>query len=144
MLVSLPWSVSISWVALLRPPCPAVFSGLTSGKQVQSPLPTHLLVLIITLRPRLLTLTFSHRMYQRRQWQPTPVFLPGESQGRRSLVGCRLWGRTRVGHDWSDLATTRKCPMRKKMFVWISKTPYLYKSIYCLELHRQPYFDDAV
>ena len=28
------------------------------------------------------------------QWQPTPVFLPGESQGRGSLVGCRLWGRT--------------------------------------------------
>ena len=25
---------------------------------------------------------------------PRPVFLPGESQGRRSLVGCRLWGRT--------------------------------------------------
>ena len=25
---------------------------------------------------------------------PTPVFLPGESQGRHSLVGCRLWGRT--------------------------------------------------
>ena len=30
----------------------------------------------------------------RRKWQPTPVFLPGESQGRESLVGCRLWGRT--------------------------------------------------
>ena len=30
----------------------------------------------------------------RRAWQPTPVFLPGESQGRGSLVGCRLWGRT--------------------------------------------------
>ena len=30
----------------------------------------------------------------RREWQPTPVFLPGESQGRGSLVGCRLWGRT--------------------------------------------------
>ena len=27
-------------------------------------------------------------------WQPTPVFLPGESRGRGSLVGCRLWGRT--------------------------------------------------
>ena len=27
-------------------------------------------------------------------WQHTPVFLPGESQGRGSLVGCRLWGRT--------------------------------------------------
>ena len=30
----------------------------------------------------------------RRRWQPTPVLLPGESQGRRSLVDCRLWGRT--------------------------------------------------
>ena len=30
----------------------------------------------------------------RRKWQPTPVFLPGESQGQRSLVGCRLWDRT--------------------------------------------------
>ena len=28
------------------------------------------------------------------KWQPTPVFLPGESQGWRSLLGCRLWGRT--------------------------------------------------
>ena len=28
----------------------------------------------------------------RRKWQPAPVFLPGESHGRRSLVGCRLWG----------------------------------------------------
>ena len=36
-------------------------------------------------------LTFMH---WRRKWQPTPVFLPGEYQGRGSLVGCRLWGRT--------------------------------------------------
>ena len=33
-------------------------------------------------------------MHWRRKWQPTPEFLPGESQGQRSLVGCRLWGRT--------------------------------------------------
>ena len=33
-------------------------------------------------------------MHWRRKWQPTPVFLPGESQGWRSLVGCHLWGRT--------------------------------------------------
>ena len=33
-------------------------------------------------------------LHWRRQWQPTPVFLPGESQGQGSLVGCRLWGRT--------------------------------------------------
>ena len=32
----------------------------------------------------------------RRAWQPTPVFLLGESQGQRSLVGCRLWGRTEL------------------------------------------------
>ena len=33
-------------------------------------------------------------MHWRRKWQPTLVFLPGESQGRRSLVGCHLWGHT--------------------------------------------------
>ena len=33
-------------------------------------------------------------LHWRRKWQPTPAFLPGESQGQRSLVGCRLWGRT--------------------------------------------------
>ena len=35
-------------------------------------------------------------MHWRRKWQPTPVFLPGESQGWQSLVGCRLWGRTEL------------------------------------------------
>ena len=35
-----------------------------------------------------------HFMHWRRKWQPTPVFLTGESQGWWSLVGCRLWGRT--------------------------------------------------
>ena len=40
---------------------------------------------------RLSLFTFMH---WRRKWQPTPEFLPGDSQGRGSLVGCRLWGRT--------------------------------------------------
>ena len=40
-------------------------------------------------RTRLSDFTFTH---WRRKWQPTPVFLPGESQGQGSLVGCRLWG----------------------------------------------------
>ena len=44
-----------------------------------------------SLRVGLNDFTFMH---WRRKWQPTPVFLPGESQGRWSLVGCRLWGRT--------------------------------------------------
>ena len=33
-------------------------------------------------------------MHWRKKWQPTPVFLSGESQGWWSLVGCRLWGHT--------------------------------------------------
>ena len=35
-------------------------------------------------------------MHWRRKWQPTSVFLPGESQGWGSLVGCCLWGRTEL------------------------------------------------
>ena len=34
----------------------------------------------------------------RKKWQPTPVFLPGNSHGQRSLVGYSPWGRKRVGH----------------------------------------------
>ena len=37
--------------------------------------------------------TFIH---WRRKSQPTPMFLPGESQERGSLVGCRLWGSTEL------------------------------------------------
>ena len=37
-------------------------------------------------------------MHWRKKWQPTLVFLPGESQGRGSLVGCHLWG-----HRESDM-----------------------------------------
>ena len=33
-------------------------------------------------------------LIQRKKWHPTPVLLPGESQGLGSLVGCRLWSRT--------------------------------------------------
>ena len=32
----------------------------------------------------------------RRTWQPTPVFLPGESCGQGSLVDCCPWGRTEL------------------------------------------------
>ena len=46
-------------------------------------------------------------MHWRSKWQPTPVFLPGESQGLGSLVGCRLWGRTES--DMTD-ATLQQQP----------------------------------
>ena len=39
----------------------------------------------------------------RRAWQPTPVFLPGESYGQRNMAGYSPWG-CRVGHHWSDIA----------------------------------------
>ena len=45
-------------------------------------------------RTQLSNFTFTH---WRRQWHPTPVLLPGESQGWGSLVGCHLWGRTELG-----------------------------------------------
>ena len=35
--------------------------------------------------------------YQKRQWRPTPILLPGKSHGWRSLVGCSPWG-----HEESD------------------------------------------
>ena len=53
--------------------------------------PHHILVLNASKRRTYYDFSF---MPWRRKWQPTPVFLPGESQGQRSLVGCRLWGHT--------------------------------------------------
>ena len=57
----------------------------------------------------LLLFTFMH---WRRKRQPTPVFLPGESQGRGSLVGCRLWGCTRL--KW--LSSTEMEQLKKNRF----------------------------
>ena len=53
----------------------------------------------------------------RRKWQPTPVFLPGEPKGQRSLVGCCLWVRQRVGHNWSDLAAALFCTTFKLVLI---------------------------
>ena len=43
---------------------------------------------------RVTSLSLFPFMHWRRKWQPTPLFLPGESQGQGSLVGCPLWGCT--------------------------------------------------
>ena len=54
----------------------------------------------------------------RRKWQPTPVLLPGESHGWRSLVGYSPWGLQRVGRDWATSLTEK--------FIWGSlQTIYL-------------------
>ena len=51
------------------------------------------------------TFTFHFHALEK-EMQPTPVFLPGESQGRGSLVGCRLWGRTEL--DATDVTWQQK------------------------------------
>ena len=50
--------------------------------------------------------------WQRRQWHPTPVLLPGKSRGQRSLVGCSPWGRGISGSRgeagcWSLVCTSQ-------------------------------------
>ena len=44
-------------------------------------------------RINIVKMTILPNAIQRRQWQPTPVLLPGKSHGRRSLEGCSPWGR---------------------------------------------------
>ena len=65
-------------------------------------------------------------MHWRRKWQPTPVFLPGESQGPGSLVGCQMsMGSHRVGHDWSDLATCSFCNfLVSGLFLYVFFLPF--------------------
>ena len=62
---------------------------------------------VVKSRTRLSDFTFTH---WRRKWQPTPVFSPGESQGRGSLVGCRLWvtqSQTRLKQLSSSSSSSR-------------------------------------
>ena len=77
----------------------------------------------------------------RREWQPTPVFLPGESRGQGSLVGCSPWGRkesdttewlthakaTRGLPGWlSGKETTCQCMRRGTLGLdpWVWKIPW--------------------
>ena len=67
-------------------------------------------------------------MHWRRQWQPTPVFLPGESQGRGSLVGCRLWvthSRTRLKRLSSTSSSSGSSFSDTALFIYWEKLFYL-------------------
>jgi len=59
-------------------------------------------------------------MHWRRKWQPTPVFLPGESQGQGSLVGCHLWGHTELLHDKASPVAQmiKNLPVIQETWVW--------------------------
>ena len=61
-------------------------------------------------------------MHWRRRWQPTPVFLPGESQGWRSLVGCRLWGRKES--DTTEVTSVQFSSVQSLSHVWLFATPW--------------------
>ena len=60
-------------------------------------------------------------MHWRRKWQPTAVFLSGESQGRRSLVGCRLW-------DLTESDTTEATQRRQQQQRSLEKGSSLWKA----------------
>ena len=59
-------------------------------------------------------------MHWRSKWQPTPVFLPGESQGRGSLVGCRQWGRTES--NMTDVTLQQQ--QQQNWWIWIKEHIY--------------------
>ena len=69
---------------------------------------------------RLSDFTFTF-MPWRRKWQPTLVFLPGESQGRGSLVGCRLWGRTELDTT-EGTAAAAACHWDVRLLQWMNLT----------------------
>ena len=55
----------------------------------------------------------------RRKWQPTPVFLPGESQGRGSLGGCCLWGRPKSDTTKQLSSSSSSSPVFLGAVTWI-------------------------
>ena len=53
-----------------------------------------------------MSVVLSHSVCGTLLWQPSPVFLPGESHGQRSLAGCSPWGLKELEHNW--VTNTRK------------------------------------
>ena len=76
-------------------------------------------------RDRATSLSLFLFMRWRRKWQPTPVFLPGESQGWRGLVGCCLWGRSEL--DTTE-ATWQQQQQQQQVFSWDSYVTLVVKN----------------
>ena len=66
-------------------------------------------------------------MHWRRKWQPTPVFMPGESQGWWEPGGLPTMGLHRIGHNWSDLAAAAvlQCMNKPVWVLCISMGPWV-------------------
>ena len=92
---------SVSCLCALRPSTAQVFSEWAfhgaSPRDLRVPLcavlPLHFLFALC------IPVVMAHVHAWRRKWQPTPVFLPGESQGRRGPGELPSMGSHRVGHD---------------------------------------------
>ena len=81
----------------------------------------------------------------RKNWQPTPVFLPGEPHGQRSLVGYSPWGLQRVRHNWSELARTHgvrwnisPSPLQSAHMTMSSISPGTWMYTICTGTHASP------
>ena len=90
---------TVSWPAFLGRACAGGIRRedaiLITGCEVLDPaLPLQSLWLLRVGHDWVTSLWLFTFMHWRRKWQPTPVFLPGESQAWGSLMGCRLWGHT--------------------------------------------------
>ena len=72
-----------------------------------------------------ISLSLSTFMHWRRKWQPTSVFLPGESHGRVSLVSCSPWGRT-------ELDTTEATQQQQHTQQRASRVVLVVKKLACL------------
>ena len=81
---------------------PTLLNSQTSKDRQQLKYPGQILLFLPLLYPPFRTSISLHlfcaspSLRALRKWQPTPVFLLGESQGWGSLVGCRLWGLTEL------------------------------------------------
>ena len=96
-------------------PLQFAFSNLLLGKLlIRVCIPLIFNILLLWSLNYISELSQDKQRYQyikrRRKWQPTPVFLPGESQGQRNLVGCRLWGRT-------ELDTTEATQQQQQQYI---------------------------
>ena len=73
-------------------------------------------------------------MHWRREWQPTPVFLPGESQGQGSLVGCRLWGRA----EWDKTEVTQQQWYNKRDIMKLSTEELMFWTVVFEKILKSP------
>ena len=77
-------------------------------------------------------------MHWRRKWQPTPVFLPGESQGRGSLVGSRLWGHTET--DTTEATWQQQLCSLSRVQFFVAPQTVAHQAPLSMEFSRQEYW----